>query len=144
MTEIIFYQLSNNYAGNRCLFACKLTEKAYRLGHKVFIRTESEQQGYFLDNQLWTFRQQSFIPHTLVSNPQQTGVVPVLLGATEAPLHFDDVLINLHSDLPQPVEQFQQVIELVNADEAVKRQLRQKYRQYTLKGYQPEIRKTRQ
>lgn len=140
MTEVIFYRLSSHSENERCLFVCKLTEKVYRLGRKILIRTESEQQSRFLDNQLWTFRQQSFIPHTLASNVPQAQTVPVLLSETEIFSGFEDVLINLHGSMPESVERFRRVVELVDDDETIRQQQRQKYRQYTAMGYPPEMR----
>jgi len=140
MTEVLFYRLSTRSINERCLFVCKLTEKAYRLGRKILIRTESGQQSRYLDNQLWIFRQQSFIPHTLASNAQQAQAVPVLLSETGVFAGFEDVLINLHGHLPESIERFQRIVELVDDDERVRQQQRQKYRQYTAMGYRPEMR----
>ncbi|MEZ5578324.1 MAG: DNA polymerase III subunit chi [Candidatus Competibacteraceae bacterium] len=43
--------------------ACRLADKAYGLGHTVYLFTASEARAAALDDLLWTFRQDSFVPH---------------------------------------------------------------------------------
>ena len=62
MTHVDFYILQDTQAQACPLFACKLTEKAYKKGHQVFINTQSDQQLRHLDDLLWTFRAGSFLP----------------------------------------------------------------------------------
>lgn len=45
------------------MFVCRLTEKAYTLGHRIYIQTESDQQSKLLDDLLWQYEASSFIPH---------------------------------------------------------------------------------
>ena len=56
MTQVDFYVLKDDSALNRVQFACRLADKAYRLGHRVYIHTESAQQTRQLDDLLWTFQ----------------------------------------------------------------------------------------
>ncbi|MEA2080825.1 MAG: DNA polymerase III subunit chi, partial [Pseudomonadota bacterium] len=65
MTQVDFYLLQDDSAQNRISFACRLADKAYRLGNRVFIHTESAEQSRRLDDLLWTFQQNSFVPHAI-------------------------------------------------------------------------------
>ena len=65
MPEASFYILPSRSLSERYLFACKLIEKAYRSGQFCYVYTDSDRQSEQLDNQLWTFRENSFIPHQI-------------------------------------------------------------------------------
>ena len=69
MPEASFYILPSQSLSDRFLFACKLIEKAYRCGQYCYVVTDSLQQSQQLDNLLWTFRKNSFIPHQIFDEP---------------------------------------------------------------------------
>ena len=94
MARVDFYILPDRAANSRPLLACRLAEKAYRLGHRVYIHVESAQQAQYLDDLLWSFRQGSFIPHG-ITPPQPGDDTPVLIGWQDAPAGATEVLINL-------------------------------------------------
>ncbi len=134
MTEVDFYILNSEDARQRMQFACRLTDKAYRLGHKVYIHTESAQQSQELDKLLWTFQQNSFIPHALYEADNKTPS-PVQLGHTAEPDASHQVLINLAADVPLFFSRFERVAELVNSDNNVRQQGRNRYSFYKQRGY---------
>ena len=79
MTQVDFYILNDRQPRTAALFTCRLTEKAFKKGHKVFINTGSEQQLRQVDDLLWTFRAGSFLPHAVYSDDAVTDH-PILLG----------------------------------------------------------------
>ena len=93
MTEVDFYILNNDDALQRARFACRLADKAYKLGHRVYIHTESAQQTNQLDDLLWTFQQNSFVPHCVFDGDDRH--TPVQLGHDAEPDASHAVLINL-------------------------------------------------
>lgn len=134
MTRIDFYILQSANAQNRQLLACRLTEKAYRLGHTVYIRTDSPAQSRIMDDLLWMFRAGSFVPHA-IGGEKQGAQTPVLLGHENEPLHLDDVLINLSPEVPAGFDRFERVIELVDHEETVRQAGRRRYRFYQENDY---------
>ncbi|MDN5848964.1 MAG: DNA polymerase III subunit chi, partial [Nitrococcus sp.] len=88
--RIDFYLLGTSDADARELFCCRLTEKAYRQGYRVFILTAGSTLTQALDLRLWTFRAGSFIPHATAA---QADDEPVLLGE-QPPAAAVDLLIN--------------------------------------------------
>jgi DNA polymerase III subunit chi len=83
MTRVDFYVLPDADPAQRPLLACKLAEKAYGQGLKVYIHTATEGEALHLDELLWTFRAGSFLPHAIVkpgTDPSfgsgPTGVCP--------------------------------------------------------------------
>ena len=126
-----FYLLDSNE--NKLLFACRLLEKAYKLGHKVFVYCNDHKETETLDELLWTFKPESFIPH----NIQGEGPEPpptIQLGFNNEPRGFEDILLNLHVDIPAFYKKFSRIMEIVSADEECKKQSRARYKEYKKQG----------
>jgi len=132
VTKVDFYILSGNF---REQTACKLAEKAYKLGHRIYMHTESEKQANHIDELLWTFRDGSFLPHEHYHAGKATNS-PVLIGAADAPETDSEVLINLTPEVPLFFSRFLRVAELVNPDKTSKQQGRERFRFYKDRGYQ--------
>ncbi|MGG2476032.1 DNA polymerase III subunit chi, partial [Rhizobium sp. BR5] len=60
MTEILFYHLTESKLEDALP---PLLEKSLERGWKVAIQTVDEERRDFLDTHLWTFRDDSFLPH---------------------------------------------------------------------------------
>lgn len=131
MTKVDFYILG---AGSSEKMACRLAEKAYGLGNRVYIHTETEEQATQMNNLLWTFRDGSFVPH----EPYQSGVAsesPVQIGYHESPETNCDVLINLSSQVPLFFSRFLRVAELIAPSPDAKTHGRERFRFYRDRGY---------
>ena len=138
MTRVDFYLLATSDPHSRRVTACRVIEKAYRQGHKIYLHTSSEDETQMLDDLLWTFRQGSFVPHEV--NPA-SAEAPVVVGHGAAPEGMSDVLVNLGEDVPAGFERYARVAEFIDEDEAVKRAGRVRYKQYKDGGYSPETHK---
>ncbi len=136
MPQVDFFVLSGGESARR-LYTCRLAEKAWKAGHKVFIRASDTSEIAVLDDLLWTFRQGSFLPHGLAEDHDNDPLVPILVGVGQAPEGFHDFLINLASDVPQDWQHFQRIAEIVDADPAVRQAGREKYRTYQSRGIKP-------
>jgi len=131
--RIDFYVLPDQKENGRALLACRLADKAYGLGHTVYLFTASEARAAALDDLLWTFRQDSFVPHERYPLVGEEGS-PVLVG-TAAPATVEaQVLINLADALPEGFERYERVVELVDQHPEVLAQSRERFRQYREQG----------
>ena len=131
--RIDFYVLPDQKENGRALLACRLADKAYGLGHTVYVFTASEARAAALDDLLWTFRQDSFVPHERYPLVGEEGS-PVLVG-TAAPATVEaQVLINLADALPEGFERYERVVELVDQHPEVLAQSRERFRQYREQG----------
>src|SRR5690606_2514629 len=52
MTQVDFYILPDSQAEARWQFACRLIEKAHRLGHRILVATDSSEDAQHLDQLL--------------------------------------------------------------------------------------------
>ena len=134
MTRIDFYILPGSDPHARRLTACRLVEKAYRQGHTLYLKTDSEEEMRLFDDLLWTFRQGSFVPHELAKTADREA--PVVIGHTPPPPHLCDVLVNLGTEVAEGFGAFERVAELVDQQESIKRAGRQRYKRYQSEGYE--------
>jgi len=133
MTRIDFYILSDSQAQAREIYACRLADKAYQLGHHIHIHSESAQQAQQLDELLWSVRAGSFIPHAQYGDDPQ---LPVTIGFDAEPQENTDILINLSAEAPAFFSRFERVAEIVNEDPQYKEQARERFRFYRDRGYE--------
>lgn len=131
--RVDFYLLSSTEQTAFGLFACRLIEKAYQRGHRIYIHCNNQTDAERLDELLWTYKDDSFIPHNLQGEGPEPPP-PVQIGFEKEPRGFNDVLINLADSIPPFFSRFKRVIELVAADEEAKLISRNHYRDYRNKG----------
>jgi DNA polymerase-3 subunit chi len=129
MTQVDFYILKNASLSGLEQYTCKLTEKAFKKGHKIHILTVNQDQSERLNKLLWTFSETSFLPHVL-NNDKLANETPIHLGHRATDVSINDVLINLQSELPENFERFSRIAELVSGDEQQRQSARLRYREY--------------
>jgi len=117
------------------MFACRLVEKAFRMGHHVYLHVASEQEARELDDLLWGFKPDSFIPHNLVNDSASHELPPVQIGFGENPGEHNEVLVNLSLTVPNFFSRFDRVFEIVTSDETVTMATRKSYKFYRDRGY---------
>ncbi|MEA3301781.1 MAG: DNA polymerase III subunit chi [Pseudomonadota bacterium] len=133
MTRIDFYILNEN-AHDRFFLSCRITQKAWHQKHRVMIQTSSEQEAMHMNKLLWTFHDQSFIPHELLPRAD-IKTTPVIIGWGSDAAEECDVLINLATEIPPFFSRFERLVEIVDKDPAHKQVSRDHYRYYQERGY---------
>ena len=134
MTKVDFYLLDGG-TDSREHFACRLADKAWRLGNRVYLLAPDQPAALELDELLWTFSQGSFVPHAVCANDSDAEVHPVLIGHSEPPAALHDVLISLAPEVPTWFSRFARIAELVGAAEEDKARGRERFRYYRERGY---------
>lgn len=132
MPKIDFYILSE---GSRLQLACLLIDKAYKNQHRVYVHTENQQEAHQLDELIWTFRDESFIPHNLYGEGPEPAP-PIQIGFSLRPEKHRDILINLSPTIPEFFQQFNRVLELVANDARDQEIARDRFRQYRSQGFE--------
>ncbi len=139
MTAVEFHVLSTTGDDARMRYASQLVEQAYAKGERSYVLVSNEVEAQRMDETLWTFRDQAFIPHEMASAgvPSHPRIM-ALIGNGAAPDEFKARLINLSNTMPNDVETFMLVIEIVDTDTQRKQQARERYKQYRERGCQLE------
>lgn len=135
MTHIDFYLLGNNGVDSSDHIACRLTDKAFRMGHRVYLYSDDATVCQKLDQMLWTFSAASFVPHAQYSDNISPDT-PVSIGSNEPPAGFTDVLISLSEQVPAFFSRFDRVAEIVGSLDSEKQQARERFRYYRDRGYE--------
>ena len=134
MTRVDFYILGEQSQADPFGVACRLTEKAWSQGHRVYLHTGSPADCERLDRLLWTFRQGSFIPHGVCGKAAPASN-PVLVGHDRQAGEEHEVLINLATEVPPFFSRFERVAELVGQAPDDRQQGRLRYAFYRDRGY---------
>jgi len=134
MPRVDFYILEDLSPERLRRAACRVAEKAWQMGHRVYMVTSSAAASAQMDDLLWTFRADSFLPHGRYPVDQGEDL-PVLIGNGDAPAGWSDVLINLAPAVPDFHARFQRVADFVSGDEDSRREGRQRFRFYREQGY---------
>ncbi len=125
--------------GPRLVLGCRLTEKAYLAGQRVFVWLEDAAALTSFDELLWTFADRSFVPHESLRDPPQWEECPVLLSCQNAAVAGYDLLLNLGGEPPAAsLAQASRVIEIIDADPARRQGGRERYRRYRERGVNPQ------
>jgi DNA polymerase-3 subunit chi len=132
MTRVDFYihdslsQLAQN------VLMCRITEKAWKKNHKIFVRCLNEKSVKEMDDLLWSFSAESFVPHECQS---ENHTAPIIIGDKLSEAIKSDLLVNLGEDVPTTVSKFQRVVEPTGYDESSRNSARVKYKYYQDRGF---------
>lgn len=116
--------------------ACDLAANAWRLGKKVLIACETEQQALDLDEALWQRDAEQFVPHNLSGEVTNYATPIEISWVGKRNAQRRDLLINLQQNVPEFVQSFNQIIDFVPADETRKAQARERYKQLRQLGWE--------
>jgi DNA polymerase-3 subunit chi len=134
---VSFYVLAAQESVARLGFACKLTEKAYKLGQRVHLHTAGSSEADAMDRMLWTFRQGSFIPHQRL-DPAQAPNAPVTISSGSDAPPAGDLLINLADEVPTFFGQFSRIAEIIDGSAECREAGRNRHRFYRQHSLEPE------
>lgn len=132
MTKVDFYILDSAQPLDALQYCCRLAEKALKKGLRIYIHCRSPDQASELDDLLWFFNAESFVPHAL-KNAQSLDRV-VIGSDAEAP-EAAELLINLAPEIPDFFSRFQRVGEIVCQEQSWLLPSRNRYRFYKDRGY---------
>lgn len=134
--RIDFYILEAPGEGARERFACRLSEKAFSLSHRVHALTADAGGAARLDDLMWTYRAGSFLPHTVADGGEDRDS-PVTIGSNNRDC-AGELLINLTDEVPACFDQFERVAEIVDASDEGRQRGRRRFSFYKDNGYQPQ------
>ncbi|WP_288065597.1 DNA polymerase III subunit chi [Rodentibacter caecimuris] len=116
--------------------ACDLAASAWRLGKRILIACETEQQALDIDEALWQRDPNEFVPHNLSGEATQYPTPIEISWRGKRNAQRRDLLINLQQDVPEFSHSFTQLIDFVPVEEMSKVQARERYKQLRMQGWQ--------
>jgi len=133
--RVDFYVLATAEPRARLLLGCRLVEKAYLAGQRVFVWLADTAALASFDELLWTFSDRSFVPHELLQEDAQWDECPVLLGCQSCPSEGYDLLLNLDGEPPaDALSRSPRILEILDAEPTGRQAARERYRRYRERG----------
>lgn len=129
MPEKVNFIVLNSAIKSRIV--CDLAEKCYIDGHRLVIYFDKDETCKTVEAMLWTWKQQSFIPHKCVDVLNKTQAEPVILtNSIETAADYDILL--LHDPAPlEIIEKFSRIIDFAEKyDTAALDASRQRFKIY--------------
>ena len=114
MTEVLFYHLQNMSLE---VVLPPLLEKSLERGWRVVVQATSEERADALDAHLWTWRDDSFLPHATWRAPDAQHQ-PVLLAIDGGNPNNANVRFLIdNAALPEDCEAYERLVVVFNGDE---------------------------
>ncbi|MBL8262403.1 MAG: DNA polymerase III subunit chi [Xanthomonadaceae bacterium] len=111
---------------------CELARKAYDANLWTLVLARDAAQAEALDELLWAFDENAYIPHQIAGTDDEDELTPVLIASPDADIPLRALVINLRD---APVDgSFERVLEVVPADESARGPLRERWKQYQARG----------
>lgn len=137
MTRVDFYVLPDVDIDAKYRFACRLALRAIHTGQQVHVRTASAEAAGMLDDLMWSYPEDRFVPHAVAEGADEAGApdtdAPIRIGHAEPVPGPDQVLVNLADDVPAFFARFERVAEVITEPERAAGRTR--YRHYRERGY---------
>ena len=138
MPKVNFYLLKQASEQARNMLACKLAEQQSRQGQRVYVRLGSATQVSEMDELLWSFAPESFVPHALHTDPAAANTA-VLLGHDPVPPSATGCVLNLTHEPARTHAGITAIAEFVQNDEAAKARSRTLWNHYKQLGFELQL-----
>jgi DNA polymerase-3 subunit chi len=134
MPRADFYLIAKpRFLEDPLLLVCELARKAFDSGQPTLILARSFDQAEQLDEKLWEFDADAFIPHQIVGDDDD-DITPVLIAAPESKPADRALVINLRDECAPGL--FERVLEVVPADEDQRLGSRKRWATYKAAGFE--------
>ncbi len=134
MPRADFYLIAKpRFRDDPLLLVCELAKRAFESGQSALILARSADQADALDEKLWEFDENAFIPHQLAGDDDD-AITPVLIVAPGVSTPDRTLVINLRDECAPGL--FERVLEVVPADEAQRLGSRERWKTYKAAGFE--------
>lgn len=131
MTEVAFHF----NVPDKAPYLCRLLRKAVHARKQALVCAPTELVRE-LDQLLWTFAQDEFIPHALADDPAQVRdrSMVVLTDRPQAVRHTE-VMVNCLPEVPADFDRYERLIEVVGLDPQDRSWARERWKHYAQRGF---------
>ena len=137
--KISFYILPDAEKTRHFIFVCRLIEKIYLNQTAIYLHVDSLNMAHQFDQLLWTYRDDSFIPHHLMHEviPEEKNCLcPIHIGYQDLTPQFSGVIINLQTHVFSLSSHYTEVVEIVFPEPSMQQLARERYKQYRDQGHE--------
>ena len=129
-----FYLIAKpRFAQQPLLLVCELARRACDSNQFTVVLARDASQAEELDDLLWSFDPDAYIPHQIAGSDEDDDITPVLIVAPGTEAASRPLAINLRDEAwTAPCER---VLEVVPADPAARGPLRERWKHYQAQGF---------
>lgn len=133
MPRADFYLIAKDrFKAEPLRLVCELARKAYDANLWTLVLARDAAQAEALDELLWAFDDDAYIPHQIAGTDDEDELTPVLIASPETDAPLRPLVINLRDGAVEGG--FERVLEVVPADESARGPLRERWTQYKARG----------
>ena len=133
MARADFYLIAKpRFLEKPLLLVCELARKACDAGQPLLILATSAAQAEILDEMLWEFDPDAYVPHQVAGVDEDDELAPVLIVAPEFQAPMRPLVLNLRLEAVPPG--FERVLEVVPADAGSREPSRARWKDYAARG----------
>jgi DNA polymerase III subunit chi len=113
---------------------CELAKRCHGTGKATLILCRDAEQAEMLDQLLWEFDDEAYLPHQVAGIDEDDEISPLLLATPDIDAADRPLVINLRD--AAFTGQCERVLEVVPADPAAREPLRDRWRAYQARGFE--------
>jgi DNA polymerase III subunit chi len=134
MARADFYLIDKpRFREDPLLLVCELAKRAFDAGQHTLILTRTLDQAEQIDEKLWEFSDEAFIPHQIAGDDDDV-ITPVLIVPPDTTTPDRALVINLREDAAPGL--FERVLEVVPAEQAERDGSRKRWSMYKAAGFE--------
>ncbi|MDP6968462.1 MAG: DNA polymerase III subunit chi [Gammaproteobacteria bacterium] len=137
MARADFYRLKESHGDDRYRLLQQLLSKSVSAGQRVHIHCRDGAEAAHLDDYIWAFKPESFLPHHQLGQDHKMQS-PITLGHKDLWPEQAEICINFSA---APVDGFARIIEIVVQQPDILQQTRDHYRHYQQQGLEMHVHK---
>lgn len=129
MNSVVFLHVKDNHAKQKMLFGA--IQNKFEQQKRILIAVPNDQAAQYMDQLLWQFLPESFLPHCITLEPTDE---PIAITTLHKNLNQASILFNLCPEISTLHSQFETIYELLDATRPDKLSLSQKRQQDYVKA----------
>ncbi len=133
MPRADFYLIvKDRFKADPLRLVCELVRKAHDANLWTLVLARDVQQAELLDDMLWDMGDDAYIAHQIAGD-EEDELAPVLIAPPQVDAPLRPLLVNLRDAAVEG--SFDRVLEVVPADAAARGPLRERWKQYSARGF---------
>ena len=112
---------------------CELSRRGYDAGQPLLILARDAAQAEALDELLWAFDEDAYLPHQIAGQDEDDDITPILIAPPQCDSPDRPLIINLRDAAFRGI--CERVLEVVPADPGAREPLRERWREYQARGF---------
>ncbi|TXK64985.1 DNA polymerase III subunit chi [Alkalisalibacterium limincola] len=135
MPRADFYLISKpRFREEPLRLVCELARKACDTGQPMLVLARDTGQAEALDDLLWAFDENAYVPHQIAGMEEDEEEAAVLIVPPDVDAASRPLVLNLRDEVAPG--SYERVLEVVPADPSAREPLRARWREYLSRGFE--------